>query len=95
MYVSNMISNSGNKVANQFVITNGKETTFQSYDSTIARKFEGGVDGVIVETVTLDPEFYDYSKTTMKYLARFLGHGIAETRSRIKRGEYKLSSLNK
>ena len=80
MYVSNMISNSGNKVANQFVI---------------ARKFEGGVDGVIVETVTLDPEFYGYSKSTMKYLARFLGHGIAETRSRIKRGEYKLSSLNK
>ena len=91
MYVSNMISNAGNTVPNQFVITDGDLSTFQSYDSTIATIDEGPQS----RAVTLDPEFYDYSKTTMKYLARFLGHGIAETRSRIKRGEYKLASLNK
>ena len=90
MYVSNMIGNSGNAVPNQFVIENGWERTFQSYDSTIAKVYHMGDD----YRVTLDPAFYDYSKTTMKYLARFLGHGIAETRARIKRGEYKLASLN-
>ena len=92
MYISNMISNSGNAIPNQFVITEGNTSTFQSYTSTIATI--DASDGPPC-AVTLDPEFYDYSKTTMKYLARFLGHGIAETRSRIKRGEYKLASLNK
>mgnify|MGYP003625114867 CR=1 FL=1 len=91
MYVSNMISNSGNKVPNQFVITEGDISTFQSYESTIATIDEGPQS----RAVTLDPKFFEYSNTTMRYLARFLGHGIAETRSRIKRGEYKLASLNK
>ena len=38
MKVSNMISNKGNKIANQFIITDGNKETFQSYNSTIVVK---------------------------------------------------------
>jgi len=88
--VTNMLSNTGNPVPNQFVIMQGDVSTFQSYDSTIAI-----IDGnSYPRKITLDPDYYDYSATTMKYLSRFLGHGIAETRSNIKSGVYKTRSLN-
>ena len=98
MKVENMISAKGNKVANQFIITdkqyNEKEDswitteTFQSYDSTIAVIFSSGV-------VLLDENTWDYSVTTGKYRNDFLGEGIAETRAKIKSGEYLLTDLNK
>jgi len=98
MKVENMISAKGNKVANQFIITdkqyNEKENrwttteTFQSYDSTIAIIFSSGV-------VLLDENTWDYSVTTGKYRNDFLGEGIAETRAKIKSGEYLLTDLNK
>jgi len=98
MKVENMISAKGNKVANQFIITDKqydeKENrwitteTFQSYDSTIAVIFSSGV-------VLLDENTWDYSVTTGKYRNEFLGEGIAETRAKIKNGEYILTDLNK
>lgn len=97
MKVKNMTSARGNKVANQFIITdrtyNEKEDswtttkTFQSYDSTIAIVFSTGV-------VLLDENTWDYSPTTGKYRNKFLGEGIAETRKKIKSGEYILTDLN-
>ena len=66
--------------ANQLVITVGTSEVFQSYDSIIAIKKIGGI-------VVLS-EHYDYSRTTMKYLKKFLGHDITETRKRISDGEY-------
>mgnify|MGYP003127030290 CR=1 FL=1 len=97
MKVKNMTSARGNKVANQFIITdrtyNEKEDswtttkTFQSYDSTIAIVFSTGV-------VLLDENTWDYSATTGKYRNEFLGEGIAETRKKIKSGEYILTDLN-
>ena len=88
--VTNMLSNAGNPVANQFVIEDGWKRTFQSYDKTIATNYHYGQD----REITIDPDYYDYSATTMKYLKKFLGHGIAETRANIKSGIYKTRSLN-
>ena len=66
---------------NQVVIEHEGKTIFQSYDSVIAIIGEG--------KISLS-HHYDYSRTTMKYLKQFLGHGIKETRERIESGEYKL-----
>ena len=98
MKVENMISVKGNKVANQFIITDKQydekeggwitTETFQSYDSTIAVIFSSGV-------VLLDENTWDYSVTTGKYRNEFLGEDIAETRAKIKSGEYLLTDLNK
>lgn len=98
MKVENMTSARGNKVANQFIITDKQydekeggwitTETFQSYDSTIAIIFSGG-------TVLLDEYYWDYSVTTGKYRNDFLGEGIEETRAKIKSGEYLLTDLNK
>ena len=98
MKVENMISAKGNKVANQFIITDKQydekeggwitTETFQSYDSTIAVIFSSGV-------VLLDENTWDYSVTTGKYRNDFLGEDIAETRAKIKSGEYLLTDLNK
>ena len=97
MKVKNMTSAKGNKIANQFIITDKKyyekedrwvtTETFQSYDSTIAIVFSTGV-------VLLDENTWDYSVTTGKYRNEFLGEGIAETRAKIKSGEYILTDLN-
>ena len=65
MKIENLTSSKGNNIANQFkVIANGK-TFFQSYQSVVAS----------VDNMTGKVELYkdwDYSKTTSKYLYRFL-----------------------
>ena len=89
MYVSNMISNHGNKVKNQFVITlTNSDAYFQSYNSMIARRINSS------DTVELDVNFWDYSPTTSKYLARFLGVPNKEIKQKVKSGEYALVDLN-
>lgn len=87
MKVENMLSPNGNRVANQFLITdnNGNEY-FQSYNSVIAKRSKG--------QIYLDVSFWDYSVTTGKYRNLFLGEGIAETRKKIESGEYILTNLN-
>ena len=99
MKVENMTSSNGNKIANQFIITEEgrgalgnfiRRETFQSYNSVIAIKtvWEDRTD------IELDRGTWDYSVTTGKYRNQFLGEGIAETRAKIKSGEYKLADLN-
>ena len=44
--------------------------------------------------IYLDKHYWDYSRTTGKYRNEFLGEGIAETRKKIKSGEYRLVDLN-
>jgi len=89
MYVSNMISNCGNAVPNQFVITdNNSDAYFQSYNSMIARRIDA------TDTIELDENFWNYSATTSKYLARFLGVPNKEIKQKVKSGEYKLVNLN-
>ena len=86
--VKQMTSNrSGRPVANQFIIYTSEGRYFQSYNSVIAFKDNEG-------NVTLDDYTWDYSRTTGKYRNEFLGESIAETRSKIESGEYKLENLN-
>ena len=87
MKVENMTSSRGNKVANQFLITDNGDEYFQSYKSIIAKRSNG--------KIYLDDYYWDYSTTTGKYRNQFLGEGIADTRKKIKTGEYILTNLNK
>ena len=64
MKVSNMYSNNGKQVPNQFIIDNGNKTIFQSYKTIVAVKENG--------KVTLDSNALEYSNTTLKYLKQFL-----------------------
>ena len=87
MRVENMTSARGNKVANQFLVTDDKgDEYFQSYTSMIAKKSQG--------KIYLDEYYWDYSTTTGKYRNDFLGEGIADTRKKIETGEYILTDLN-
>jgi len=85
--VKNCVSSRGNPVPNQFIIETAKGTFFQSYSSTIAYKMANG-------EVRLDKTYWSYSSSTGKYRNDFLGEGIAETRAKIKSGEYSLWDLN-
>ena len=88
MKVENMTSSQGNKVANQFVIRDDNNNEyFQSYRSIIAKRSQ--------DKIYLDKYFWDYSRTTGKYRNLFLNETIAETRAKIKSGEYILADLNK
>ena len=91
MKVENMTSSRGNKIANQFIISDSKSNTdtFQSYDSIIA------VKSYSPYSVTLDRNYWDYSVTTGKYRNQFLGENKKETQAKIDSGEYKLADLNK
>ena len=82
----------GNPVANQYEIETDKYYIFQSYNSIIAKKERGFMGKVI-----LDPYFWNYSRTTLKYLKQFLGTNISskEIEQRIKNGTYKTRNLNK
>ena len=89
MKVSNMYSNNGNKVANQFVITLPENVTvFQSYKTVIAQNRNG--------KIVLDCKALDYWATTTKYLKQFLG--TTETKKqlqdKIKNGFYQVEDLN-
>ena len=99
MKVSNMTNNKGNKIANQFIIEEEgrgalgnfiKRETFQSYETIIVVRtiWEGSIE------IVLDSDSWDCSGTTGKYRNDFLGENVAETRKKIKSGEYKLANLN-
>jgi hypothetical protein len=92
MKVENITSNNGNKIANQFVITDDKQNEyFQSYNSMIVKKdYEGNQ-----VKIYLDQKYWNYSNTTGKYRNIFLGETITETKKKIKSGEYILTDLNK
>jgi len=92
MKVANITSNNGNKIANQFVITDDKQNEyFQSYNSMIVKKdYES--DQV---KIYLDQKYWNYSNTTGKYRNIFLNETITETKKKIKSGEYILTDLNK
>ena len=83
---TNMISNKGNKIANQFIIYTTEGSIFQSYNSTIV-KIENW-------KTYLDLNKWDYSKTTGKYRNIFLNENKKQTEEKIKNGEYILTDLN-
>ena len=86
--VSNIMSDQGNTIANQFRIIDHKHNTsyFQSYDSIIVKSVNG--------KVFLDVKYWKYSRTTGTYRNIFLGETRKETETKIKSGEYKLVNLN-
>jgi len=99
MKVENMTNGNGNKVPNQFIMTDHgrgalgnftERQTFQSYDSVIA------ITTVWPDSkrVELDRDTWDYSVTTGKYRNQFLGETKKETQSKIDSGEYILTDLN-
>ena len=90
--VSNIQSNKGNEIANQFIIkdTENNTTYFQSYNSIIV-KIERDFDNT---SIFLDEIYWNYSKTTSKYRSIFLGEATEVTKSKIKSGEYILTNLN-
>ena len=92
MKVSNKTSKAGNRIANQFIITDAENNCvyFQSYDSIIAK-----IDYKQNGRVYLDEHYWDYSQTTSKYRNIFLGGTTKDCQSKIDSGEYKLINLNK
>jgi len=100
MKVRNITSSNGKEVPNQFIITDeGRgalgnfklREIFQSYDSVIAVRIEWENR----TEIRLDKKYWDFSKTTGKYRNQFLGENIADTRAKIKSGEYVLADLNR
>ena len=92
MKVENITSNNGNKIANQFIITDDKQNEyFQSYNSMIVKKdYESNQ-----VKIYLDQKYWNYSTTTGKYRNIFLNETIKDTKKKIKSGEYILTDLNK
>ena len=88
MKVENMLSDRGNKIANQFIIEdNNGNDWFQSYKSIIVLINSEG-------QVYLDEYYWDYSRTTSKYRNIFLNESTKETQKKITKGQYKLVDLN-
>ena len=90
--VNSLISpRSGRPVPNQFKIETDKYYIFQSYNSIIAK-----VEKSFMGNIILDPKYWDYSATTLKYLKQFLGISYTkkEIESFIKQGIYKTKNLN-
>lgn len=86
--VYNMKSRNGNDAPNQFEVYTDDGVYFQSYRSIIAFKPCGG-------KTQLDETYWDYSRTTSKYLNQFLRtSGKKEIEQKIKAGEYELANLN-
>ena len=103
MKVKNMISKSGNPVANQFIVEGARIELpndwysgymFQSYESNIVLKaIDCGNTGNTYK-VFIDSYYWDYSVTTGKYRNQFLGETKKETQAKIDSGEYILADLN-
>jgi len=95
MKVENIESNNGNKIANQFIITDDRDNVyFQSYNSIIVKK-DFDVIGEGEVKIYLDQKYWNYSNTTGKYRNIFLGETIKDTKAKIKNGTYILTDLNK
>ena len=84
----NMQSPNNNPIPNQFIIWSDEGTYFKSYNSIIVFQPKNG-------QIQLDKKYWNYSKTTGKYRNIFLGEKCAETKKKIKSGEYILNDLNK
>jgi ribosomal protein L19 len=82
----------GNQVVNQIIIETDKELIFQSYGTIIAKRERGFLGGT-----TLDKNYWDYSRTTLKYLKEFLpnNYNKKEIEQQINNGNYKIKDLNK
>jgi hypothetical protein len=99
MKIENMTSGRGNKIVNQFILTEEgcgalgnfiSRRVFQSYNTIIAR-ITRWPDETRIE---LDADNWDYSVTTGKYRNLFLGETKKQTEKKIASGDYILANLN-
>ena len=72
---------------NQYIIEHNGVTYFQSYDVIVAKKSKGNT--------ILDKDYYEYSRTTIKYRNMFLGLLSASVKEAIRDGKITLGKLNK
>lgn len=89
MKITPMTTRGGNKTPDQIICTTAAcEKTFISYGTTVAIVDAGG-------TVTLDSKYWDYSRTTLRYLGKFLG-GMTKKQisEKINSGRFNLANLN-
>jgi len=87
MIVFNMISNKNNTIPNQFIIHDKGDKYFQSYSSMICKIDKNG-------KISLDSQYWDYSRTTSKYRNMFLNMTTKEIQKGIKDNEIELTNLN-
>lgn len=86
MKVENLTNRQGNKQANQFIITDGNKTAFQSYDSLICE---------IEDDCITFTKAYNCSPTTSKHRNTFLSDYLvadiktADVESMIKHGQFR------
>lgn len=84
MKIYNLINNRGNAVKNQFVIENGKEVSFQSYESIVCRI--NHIGGMGFNKIVVFGKDWNFSATTSKHLYNFLnqqGLGILASKKAI------------
>ena len=84
--VEPMKGKSGNAVANQYIIHDNGRVSFQSYDSIIATIIDG--------EIFLDSIYWNYSKTTSKYLNKFLNMTSKEVHNAINTDSILFADLN-
>ena len=70
-----------------FVTMPNGDRYFKSYNSWVARWIAE------VDLVELDSHTWDYSRTTSKYLAKFLGVPCSKIRQKANANEYKLVNI--
>ncbi len=92
--VKNLYSNNGNKVPNQFEIIQTKKDyckhIFQSY-STIIAQIEYKNNG---KQIVFDTDALNYSRTTNRYLYKFMLMNRKEIDKLIKENKIKFKNLN-
>lgn len=78
---------------NQITVNQKNKTYFFSYNTLICIEIHKGLSKEYI----LDSFYWDYSRTTLKYLKRFMGIDLPkkEIENRIKQGMYKLEDLTK
>lgn len=88
-YVKNLISNSGNAVANQFKVEIDNVEYYQSYESLIL-----AIDR-LNNKILIDKTYFCYSTTTSKYQSWFIGEEILkEIKKRFKKGNLETFEYN-
>ena len=105
MKAYNMKSDNNNDVANQIIIKNDNEIIFQSYGTTIGKikkaiSYSNGYNDIVINDIILDKNYWDYSRTTLKYLNKFISQYTHHNtnneaiRKLINNNIIKLSNLN-
>ena len=87
MRVVQMTNDKGKAIANQMIVMIDGKRYFQSYNAVICEIDDDG-------NVYLDPKFWDYSRTTSKYLNKFLGLDSGQVRDYLDQGLYQFKNLN-